>query len=395
MKITFVTTHLTVFGGGGKFLMDYANKLSEKGHYITIIAQKIDRSNYKFNETVALIEIGAPLPSNPFYWLRFNKIKKKYLNSLNKLDNNLIISIHFPTNYICSNVMKKNRLKHIHFCLEPYRIFHDKNFYSSAPFFNRIKFWLLRTFFKKYDIEGTVDADEIICISDFIRKKVRTIYGRNGYLHYIGVDFNFNDNNLFKFDLKQNFKLEKKTPIIFTLGLTHHKKGAKELIYIFDRILKQIPEATLLIGGWIKKENKVIIKKLMRKLKIPKERIIFYGFIKNDQVKCFYEKSNLTFYTAYEESYGLIPLESMACGTPVIAFKGGGPSETIINGKTGYLINTYDFDEFAQKTINLLKDKNLYKEFSINAKEHVRENFSFEKSCSNLELILKKIVSKD
>ena len=41
MKIVFVISHLTVFVGAGKFLMDYANKFCEKGHSITIVTQKI------------------------------------------------------------------------------------------------------------------------------------------------------------------------------------------------------------------------------------------------------------------------------------------------------------------------------------------------------------------
>ena len=76
MKIAFVTTHMTLFGGGGKFLRDFANKLCERGHQITIVAQVIDRNKYKFHDKVKLIQIGGPLPSNPLYWINFKRIKK-------------------------------------------------------------------------------------------------------------------------------------------------------------------------------------------------------------------------------------------------------------------------------------------------------------------------------
>ncbi len=52
---------------------------------------------------------------------------------------------------------------------------------------------------------------------------------------------------------------------------------------------------------------------------------------------------------AIDESYGLIPLESMKNGTPIIAFKGG-PSETILDGQTGYLIKNYNFNDFVKKS---------------------------------------------
>ena len=77
----------------------------------------------------------------------------------------------------------------------------------------------------------------------------------------------------------------------------------------------------------------------------------------------------------------------MNCGTPVIAFDSAGPSETIVNGHTGYLIKNYNLNDFAKKAIKLIRDKNLNKKFSINAKEHVRKNFNFNNATSNLEKI--------
>lgn len=394
MKIAFVTTHMTLMGGGGKFLRDFANKLCEKGHNITIVAQKIDRNKYKFHHKVKLIEIGGPLPSNPIYWINFKRIKKKYLDVLNGLKIDIITSIHFPTNYFCINVVKKDGLKHVHYCLEPYRIFYDKKYYSNASFFKKLLFLIVKFFFKKYDIEGTIGADHIICISKFIRNKVKNIYGRESMLHYLGVEINNYSDKINGFDLHSKLNLKKTPPIIFTLGLTHYMKGSKELIEIFNKILKKIPETILLIGGWIEKQNRKIIVNLMRKLNISSKNVIFYGFIEENLLDFFYAKSILTLYTTIDEPYGLIPLESMKNGTPVIAFEGAGPSETIINGKTGYLIIYGEFNKIARKTINLIKDIELRDSFSKNAREHVRKKFSIEESIEKLESIFTEILSK-
>ncbi len=70
MNLTFLTSHLTVFGGGGKFLMDFANNFYLREHTINIIAQKIDRNKYQFNKNINLIEVGGQLPSNPLHWLK-------------------------------------------------------------------------------------------------------------------------------------------------------------------------------------------------------------------------------------------------------------------------------------------------------------------------------------
>ncbi len=50
-----------------------------------------------------------------------------------------------------------------------------------------------------------------------------------------------------------------------------------------------------------------------------------------------YNKANLVVYTPYQEPFGLVPLESMSCGTPVVGVNDGGVMETVTNGKTGIL----------------------------------------------------------
>jgi glycosyltransferase involved in cell wall biosynthesis len=83
----------------------------------------------------------------------------------------------------------------------------------------------------------------------------------------------------------------------------------------------------------------------------------------------------------------------MKNGTPVISFEGG-PSETILDGVTGYIIRNDDLDDFARKTILLLKENKLYEKFSTNAREHIKKNFSYDKNVLDLEMILQNILLK-
>jgi glycosyltransferase involved in cell wall biosynthesis len=236
-------------------------------------------------------------------------------------------------------------------------------------------------------------ATEIIYISKFTGIRIKEWYGRNGILHYIGVETDKKLEKDIDFDLREQLNLAANIPIIFTLGLSTHLKGAIELMTIFKRILLKKPETILLIGGRPAKGNERIIKKFIKKLKIPKESVILYGFIEENLIDYFYTQSSLTFYTAIDESFGLIPLESMLNGTPVVTFEGG-PSETVIDGKTGFVINSNEINNFSQKALALLEDKELNKQFSQNGIEHVKQNFSIEKGISSLEEIMQNIIDK-
>ncbi|MEE9379293.1 MAG: glycosyltransferase family 4 protein [Candidatus Lokiarchaeia archaeon] len=393
MDITFVTPHLTLYGGGGIFIMNYANNLCERGHKLTVVTQKINQNDYKFNPNVSIIEIGGPLPTNPFHWVLLRFTKKKFFKVLNKIKADFIISINFPSNYFCSNIYSHKGKKHIFYCHEPYRYIHDKNFYSKLPIFQRIFCWFLRVFFKKYDLKSASEADAIICNSNYTKHRVKEIYHREGYLHYSITNIPEPD-KLHDIDIFKELKIEHERPIVFVLGLTHHLKGAKDTIYIFNKIIKELPEAVLLIGGRLLKKNKIICKKLINKLKIPNKNVVFYGFIDNEKLNYFYANSTLTLYPSIDEPYGLIPLESMRMGTPVIAYKGGGPSETIKDGQTGFLIDNFDLNDFADKAIKLIKDKNLCDSFSENAKNYMENFLTFKKAVDNLESILKTLLSE-
>ena len=391
MKITFAASHLTIFGGGGILLRDYANKLSENGHIITIIALKIDTNIYKFNKKITIIDLNTSIPSSPLFWFNFAKIMKEFLGILNKINTDLIISFYFPMTYFTSKIERRNDLRFVYFCLEPFRFFHDKKFYSKAPFYIKLCSLFLRLIYIKHDIKSVVLIEKIISISDFTKKRVKKVYGRDSILHKAGIKIYEENDTLSDISIKEKFNLSKDTPILFALGLAHQLKGAKELIYIFKKIINKISNTVLIVGGYIMKENYSLMQRLIKKLKIPKQKVLFIGFIEKKYLNSYYSQSTLTLYTAIDESYGLIPLESMQNGTPVIAFEGG-PSETILSGKTGYIIKNNEIGDFAKKAIKLIEDKSLHDNFSKYAKKYIKKNFNLEKKIVEFESILRDLL---
>lgn len=95
----------------------------------------------------------------------------------------------------------------------------------------------------------------------------------------------------------------------------------------------------------------------------------------------------LLFPALWDEPFGLVPIEAMACGTPVIALRKGALSEVIVHGKTGFLVDS------VQEMITLVQE-NAVEDIDPEAcREHVLENFTSEKMAKAYEgLIYKQIV---
>ena len=89
-----------------------------------------------------------------------------------------------------------------------------------------------------------------------------------------------------------------------------------------------------------------------------------------------YERADIVIYpTIGEEPYGLVPVEAMSCGRPVIASNSGGIPETIVDGMTGYIVPRGDPDKLADRLAELITNPDLAKRLGRAGRRHARKNF--------------------
>jgi glycosyltransferase involved in cell wall biosynthesis len=112
------------------------------------------------------------------------------------------------------------------------------------------------------------------------------------------------------------------------------------------------------------------------------------GYVSDEQLVKLYSGALLTLFPQFHEPFGYIPVESMACGTPVLAYNAEGPRETIIDGVTGWLADTpVDFIETVEKVWKERYNDDVRKA----CRTHVLENFSIEVCVDKLINYLDKI----
>jgi len=193
----------------------------------------------------------------------------------------------------------------------------------------------------------------------------------------MGVDrekFNQQNHN----DLKIKFDADH---IIFSLGRLVERKGINYLICAMKRVIIEFPRAKLIIGGTGPElEN---LKNLAEYLDIINS-VIFAGFISDSDLPSYYKSSDafvlpsITVQYGDIEGQGIVLLEAMACGTPVIGTNVGGIASIITNNYNGFLINEKSPEELADRIIQLIVNEELASSFKINGLKEVDKNFSWD-----------------
>jgi len=121
---------------------------------------------------------------------------------------------------------------------------------------------------------------------------------------------------------------------------------------------------------------------------------IHYAYnVSDKELANIYSESKITICPQRWEQFGYVAVESMACGTPVLAFNYLGYKETIINGKTGYLC--FSGDEMCNKLCDILREEKSYDiKLGEVCRKHVIQNFSSQVSAKKLENIIISSLSK-
>ena len=175
----------------------------------------------------------------------------------------------------------------------------------------------------------------------------------------------------------KKFNIPKNHIVIFSLGRLVERKGHKYLIKAFKKISKKYFNIHLVIAGIGPEKNN--LKQQVRNLNL--DNIYFVDFIKEDELPYFYTNSFCFILPAIidkngdTEGLGVVNIEALSYGIPVISTNVGGITDVIINKKTGILVAPKNSEQIAEAVFTLLKDNNLYCSLKNNGITHVEQNF--------------------
>lgn len=286
-----------------------------------------------------------PLAKNRAYWfyplllIGFEQFK------FDQFD--LVISV---TTGPAKAVITKPNTIHLCYCLTPpTRQILNKNYF---PF----------NFAKRQDYIISQRPDYYFATCKNVAERIKKYYNQKAKIIYPGID-------LQKFKLKTNSKLKKY--FLLVSRLVDHKK--------VDLAIKAFNQLgwNLKIVGTGRAEKKL---KLM-----AKQNIEFHGEVTDKKLVKLYQQCRAVIFPQ-EEDFGLVPIEAQACGSPVIAYKGGGVLETIVPGKTGEFFWPQTTEALIETLKSFKPDKYSSTDCRTNAEKFSLQKFKteFKKSIQNL-----------
>ena len=191
-----------------------------------------------------------------------------------------------------------------------------------------------------------------------------------------------------KDELRKEFGIKEDERLIIFVGSLRPVKGADYLIKAMEKIVQQRKDIRLfLIGDGEERDNLI---KLSKDLKIEKH-INFIGQVPNLEVQKYMKASDIFVLSSISESFGIVNLEAMAAGLPIVATDVCGISEIVEDKINGYLVESKNENQISNKVLMLLGDKELSEKISHTNQEKSR-TYEWEPISNKIESIYSSII---
>ncbi|MFC1854313.1 glycosyltransferase family 4 protein [Candidatus Dependentiae bacterium] len=221
----------------------------------------------------------------------------------------------------------------------------------SAPFMRKIELDILRS------------ASLVLPMSFYAKKQFSVMAGLDP-----------DDMDVCGFPVKTVMKgCKENQKIVVAIGrFDDPRKNIEMLLRVWRRVIRQQPEAKLIIIGNTPQKEKI---RGFENL-INSGCVRFTGWISEDEKQGILKSASVMLITSHQEGLGIIGLEAMANSVPVISTICGGTSDYVLDGKTGFLVDVDDDDSMAVLTNSVLESKPLRERLSHNSFELVKKRFS-------------------
>jgi glycosyltransferase involved in cell wall biosynthesis len=372
MKILHIIPNLRK-GGAERMVIDIVRELANREGIFVCLVLFRDEIAYEIDDIRHLIHF-IPSSARLSLW-RKNKFSiDKLQKFISDFQPDIIHSHLFEAELVsrsCS-YSKAKWFSHGHDTMQQLKKFKIQSIFSKQKLTELYE----KTFLiKRYKLNG---GTSFIAISKLTENYFKQNIPTQGLMHLNNaIDYKKFKNN----EIRANCQIPIK---LINVGSFVTKKNQRLLIYIAKELKNKFIEFEVHFLG----DGKLLhdIFNLAENLELI-QNCYFHGNV--DNVQNHLSESDIYIHTASHEPLGLVILEAMAAGLPVITLNGGGNRDLIEEGKNGFLIEEENVEHFTEKILELVKNPALYKEMSQYAQSFAQK-FDIVPYVDNLLKLYKK-----
>lgn len=398
MNILFVSdvSISKVIGGAERVLFEQSTRLQKMEHGVHILTRKLP--SHKSNHEIICgvnewrYDVGQ---SNGFSYIKstLSNCKKLFKSLQNQY---FFDCINFHQPFSALGVIRSSasqKIKRIYTCHSlSFEEFQSRNprpngIVKRIPYFLNIE---ARKFIER---RALCKSDAVVVLSWFTEEKLQRAYNiPTGKITIIpgGVDLERFYPAADRKIIRQQLNIPQEKMILFTVRNLVSRMGLENLIYAVKDVVKTVPDIYLVLGGEGPLKNYLI--SLTQKLGIE-NHVKFAGFILEEELPDYYRMADIFVLPTLElEGFGLITLEALASGIPVLGTPVGGTVEILSQFDSKYLFKDTSSEAMASLIIKTCQEfksnPELWQDVSSQCRLFVEDNYSWEVNVRSLENLL-------
>jgi glycosyltransferase involved in cell wall biosynthesis len=364
--------------------MRFAKLLTERGHHVIFIGarSKEHKGHSKHDGITAYRFRSLPVPKSGGWYLAFPTVKElKKVFTDEKID---VIHLLLPMSgaIVAIRAARALQIKIVaHSHSQPENLFMDMPKFIQPT---------LNNLWNKYLAWVYSQAESIIFPSELARSLLQKLNRENQPSAVVSNGINLEHFQLKEIgDFHEKFNIpDGKVKLLF-VGRLFPEKSVDTIIKAIPHIIKKHPNTHALIVGAGHLRPK--LEKLVQNLSVGKH-VTFLGLISEEDKVLAYNASDIFILPSLAELEGMVVLEAMACGKPIIISDAPMSASRFFVDGNGFLFKTQDHEHLAEQVLKLITDADLRKKMGEKSYEKVK-NYDINKSVEMLERVYYKAIT--
>lgn len=256
-----------------------------------------------------------------------------------------------------------------------------------------IDVWRELTGFKRQVLKS---ADKILSVSNFTKTKLIDLHGVSSdkvtvFHNTIDPFFPMPESLAKSGTLNMRYGIGKDDFVIFTLtrlSATELFKGYDKVIEALGQIVKTHRQLKYIIAGKYDDAEKQRIDSLVIEYELQ-GHVILTGFVKEEELVEHYQMADMYIMPSKKEGFGIVFIEALVCGLPVVAGNADGSADALLNGELGTLVNPDSVGEIQAAIVKHIENNYRQNEKQrLETRQKTLDNFAFDKYRQRLEHII-------